>query len=118
MIGVLDICSVARCPRFTPPGAGVAHEYGSGVSKDFREAARWYFLAAAQGLAESNYHLGLMKAHGRGFAQDLSGAAIHFQKVRPPAPSFRRELLVGPQNIKGLFCVENVPGKHPENLIS
>lgn len=61
--------------------AGVAHEYGLGVSKNLREAARWYSLAAAQGLAESNYHLGLMKAHGRGFAQDLSGAAIHFQKV-------------------------------------
>lgn len=66
-----------------PLNAGVAHEYGSGVSKDLREAARWYSLAAAQGLAESNYHLGLMKAHGRGFAQDFSGAAIHFQKVRP-----------------------------------
>lgn len=51
------------------------------MTKNLREAARWYSLAATQGLAESNYHLGLMKAHGRGFAQDLSGAAIHFQKV-------------------------------------
>lgn len=63
------------------------------MSKNLREAARWYSLAAAQGLAESNYHLGLMKAHGRGFAQDLSGAAIHFQKVRF-LPSLLRQPLV------------------------
>lgn len=62
--------------------AGVAHEYGLGVNEDPKEAARWHFLAAAQGLAESNYHLGLMKVHGRGFSQDFGGAAIHFQKVR------------------------------------
>lgn len=68
--------------QFSPAETGVAHEYGSGVSKNLREATRWYSLAAAQDLAESDYHLGLMKAHGRGFAQDLSGAAIHFQKVR------------------------------------
>ncbi|CAM9652167.1 unnamed protein product, partial [Hapterophycus canaliculatus] len=60
--------------------AGIAHEYGWGVKKNLRAAARWYSLAAAQGLAESEYHLGLMKAHERGFAQDLSGAMIHFQK--------------------------------------
>lgn len=81
--------------RFSPPEAGVAHEYGSGVGKNLREAARWYSLAAAQGLAESNYHLGLMKAHGRGFAQDLSGAAIHFQKVLfCPTHSLLRELRI------------------------
>ena len=64
--------------------AGVAHEYGLGVSKDQRRAAHWHSLAAAQGLAESHYHLGLMKTHGRGFAQDLSSAVIHFQKVGSP----------------------------------
>lgn len=66
----------------------MAHEYGSGVTKNEREAARWHSLAAAQGLAESDYHLGLMKAHGRGFAQDFSGAMIHFQKVWTQVPSF------------------------------
>lgn len=64
--------------------SGVAHEYGLGVPKDQRRAAEWHSLAAAQGLADSDYHLGLMKAQGRGFSQDLTGAAIHFQKAGFP----------------------------------
>lgn len=65
-----------RCP------IGVLHEYGLGVVKDQRKASEWHARAARQGLAESDYHLGLMKAHGRGFAQDFSEAALHFHKVR------------------------------------
>lgn len=61
--------------------SGVSHEYGLGVPRDQGRAAEWHFQAAAQGLADSDYHLGLMKAQGRGFSQDLAGAAIHFQKV-------------------------------------
>lgn len=60
---------------------GVLHEYGLGVVKDQHRAVEWHTLAAKQGLADSEYHLGLMKAHGRGFSQDFSGAAIHFQKA-------------------------------------
>ena len=61
---------------------GVLHEYGLGVPKDQHRAAEWHALAAKQGLGESHYHLGLMKAHGRGSSQDFSSAVIHFQKVR------------------------------------
>lgn len=60
---------------------GVLHEYGLGVPKDQHRAAEWHVLAAEQGLGESQYHLGLMKAHGRGSSQDFSSAVIHFQKV-------------------------------------
>ncbi|CAM9886090.1 unnamed protein product, partial [Choristocarpus tenellus] len=60
--------------------AGILHEYGLGVAHSQQQAGEWHSLAAAQGLAESHYHLGLMKAHGRGFAQDMSSAIIHFQK--------------------------------------
>lgn len=61
------------------------HEYGLGVEMNQKLAADWHVLAARQGLAESEYHLGLMKVHGRGFSQDLSEAVIHFQKVRQGA---------------------------------
>lgn len=70
------------CAILRTEDKGVAHEYGLGVSKDQRIAVQWHSLAAVQDSPESNYHLGLMKAHGRGFAQDLSGAAIHFQKAK------------------------------------
>lgn len=79
-IGVRNVLCV-RCHDLHAFEAGVAHEYGFAVRKDQRLAARWHSLAASQDLPESHYHLGLMKAHGRGFAQDLSGAAIHFQKA-------------------------------------
>jgi hypothetical protein len=46
-----------------------------------RQAIRWHTLAASRGVAASHYHLGLMKAYGRGFNQDFSGAVIHFQQV-------------------------------------
>eukprot|EP00953_Heterococcus_sp_UTEX-ZZ885_P021991 12221-Heterococcus_DN1.PRE.1 len=47
----------------------------------YRQAIRWHTLAASRGVAASHYHLGLMKAYGRGFSQDFSGAVIHFQQV-------------------------------------
>jgi TPR repeat protein len=47
----------------------------------YRQAIKWHTLAASKGVAASHYHLGLMKAYGRGFNQDFSGAVIHFQQV-------------------------------------
>jgi TPR repeat protein len=52
----------------------------------YRQAIKWHTLAASRGVAASHYHLGLMKAYGRGFNQDFSGAVIHFQQVATGLP--------------------------------
>ena len=54
---------------------GVMYEDGTGVAKDFREAARLYALAAAHGHADSQYNLGIMYDNGTGVAQDYTEAA-------------------------------------------
>jgi TPR repeat protein len=43
---------------------------GRGVPQDFVEAARWFRLAAEQGMAEAQASLGNMYARGEGVPQD------------------------------------------------
>lgn len=43
-------------------GMGVMYNAGQGVEQDFREAAKWYRLAAAQGHAEAQFNLDRMNA--------------------------------------------------------
>ena len=43
---------------------------GRGVPQDYAEALKWFRLAAAQGDALAQYHLGLMYAKGYGVPQD------------------------------------------------
>jgi TPR repeat protein len=43
---------------------------GQGVPEDDAEAARWYRLAAEQGLAEAQAYLGVMYANGEGVPED------------------------------------------------
>ena len=54
---------------------GFLYYTGQGVPQDYVEAARWYRLAADQGLAEAQYNLGLMYAEGEGVPQDDAEAA-------------------------------------------
>ena len=49
---------------------GFLYYTGQGVPQDYAEAARWYRLAADQGLAEAQYNLGLMYAEGEGVPRD------------------------------------------------
>ena len=46
------------------------HDYGQGVPQDDAEAARWYRLAADQGLALAQVNLGVRYENGRGVPQD------------------------------------------------
>lgn len=41
---------------------GVMYNAGQGVAQDFKEAAKWYRLAAAQGHAEAQFNLDRMNA--------------------------------------------------------
>ena len=49
---------------------GVMYQIGPGVAQDFKEAARLYTLAAAQGHAKAQSNLGFMYDNGTGVPQD------------------------------------------------
>ena len=44
---------------------------GEGVAQDYKEAVKWYRLAAEQGNANAQYILGLMYCLGQGVAQNF-----------------------------------------------
>ena len=47
------------------------YSLGLGVPQDDREAARWFRLAAEQGLARAQSNLGIMYAEGAGVPEDM-----------------------------------------------
>jgi len=49
---------------------GVMYDIGDGVLQDDKEAAKWYRMAAEQGLAQAQFNLGNMYANGYGLLQD------------------------------------------------
>ena len=49
---------------------GVMYGKGEGVAQDYREAVKWFRVAAEQGDASAQSNLGLMYAFGQGVAQD------------------------------------------------
>ena len=51
------------------------HDTGRGVPRDYAEAARWYHLAAEQGVADAQNNLGILYSGGRGVPQDDAEAA-------------------------------------------
>ena len=50
------------------------YEYGQGVTQDYKEAVKWYRLAADQGNADAQLNLGSMHANGQGVTQDYARA--------------------------------------------
>lgn len=61
---------------------GLRYAEGDGVIQNDKEAARWFALAARQGLPEAEYHYGLMLLKGRGVVQDYHAA---FNWIEKPA---------------------------------
>lgn len=53
---------------------GMRYQDGDGVIKNATEAARWFGLAAQQGLVEAQYRYGLALLEGRGVVQDFKAA--------------------------------------------
>jgi TPR repeat protein len=49
--------------------------WGTGVPNDEKKASVWLELAAKDGLAMAQYHLGVMNEKGQGLAQDYAEAA-------------------------------------------
>ena len=50
------------------------HGTGTGTPKDEAQAARYYELAAAQGLVHAQFNLALLYLHGKGVARSLGDA--------------------------------------------
>jgi len=53
---------------------------GLGVPQDYKEAIKWFRLAAEQGYAEAQYNLSLKDADGRGVLQDYKETVNGYQK--------------------------------------
>ena len=53
---------------------GEMYDNGHGVPQDYREARRWYRLAAAKGHADAQFNLGVMYDNGHGVPQDYKEA--------------------------------------------
>src|ERR1035438_2231773 len=54
---------------------GLMFHEGRGVAQDYKEAARWYRLAAEQGSADAQVNLGVMYGQGQSVAPDYKEAA-------------------------------------------
>ena len=62
-------------------GLGELYSLGQGVSRDDREAAKWYERAAASGYVLAQSQLGAMYDKGRGLPQSLSKAMKWYRKA-------------------------------------
>ena len=60
---------------------GWCYANGQGVSKDLKEAAKWYRKSAEQGLKEAQYSLGLCYYNGRGVPQSYEEAVKWYRKA-------------------------------------
>ena len=63
---------------------GRMYDYGRGVAKDHREAAKWYRKAAEQGHATAQYNLGWMYATGKGVEQNDREAEKWLRRAAQP----------------------------------
>ena len=53
---------------------GVMYSDGEGVPQDYKEAIKWYKMAAEQGNTDAQYNLGFMCYNGEGVPQDYKEA--------------------------------------------
>ena len=60
---------------------GAAFHFGRGVVQDYAKAREWYEKAAAQGLAISQYGLGVLHDNGLGVVQDYATARVWYEKA-------------------------------------
>ena len=60
---------------------GVMYDLGEGVSKDPKQAVKWYSLAAEQGYALAQYNLGIIYEIGEGVLQDTEQAVKWYSRA-------------------------------------
>jgi len=79
-------CLVKAEPGFFTKGdataqtnLGIMYSTGRDVSQDYKEAVKWYRLAAEQGNATAQNNLGEMYAKGEGISKDIKEAVKWFR---------------------------------------
>jgi len=70
------------------------YDLGRGVTRDYREAARWYRRAAEQGNAQAQFALAEMYKNGDGVAQDMQ-EALRWYRSAAEQGSAGAQLLLG-----------------------
>ncbi len=60
---------------------GFMYANGQGVIKDYKEAVKWYKVAAEKGLSAAQYNLGVMFGNGHGVQQDDKKAVQWFRRA-------------------------------------
>lgn len=78
-----------------PKAAEECLQYGMKLeaSKDFKEAVKWYRLAAKQGLAEAQYRLALCYENGTGVRKATKAATDWYQKAAEQGHELAKEKL-------------------------
>lgn len=73
---------------------GYMYQVGRGVIKDYKQAVKWYTLAAEQGNSDAQLNLGFMYGKGEGVIQDYVMAHM-FANIAASngAPSENRDLI-------------------------
>ena len=64
------------------------------MAQDWTEAARYYRLAAEQGVAEAQFHLGCCYERGEGVAQDWAEAVRYYRLAAAQAGRLTSEHIV------------------------
>ena len=72
---------------------GYLYENGKGVPQDYKEALKWFRLAAEQGVTEAQFGLGLMYAHGRGVPQDVKEALKWYRLAAEKGNAAARKMI-------------------------
>jgi TPR repeat protein len=76
---------------------GNVYKVGSGISQDYREAARWYAAASAQNFAEAQLSLGNLYEQERGVKKNYRQAFLYYQAAA------RQGLPIAENNLAALY---------------
>ena len=85
---------------------GARYSLGDGVLQDYSEAARWYRLAAEQGLAAAQAMLGGMYRSGLGVPQDFA-RSVRWTRLAAAQEDANAQLALGAAYRDGLGVPEN-----------
>lgn len=72
---------------------GLKYAKGEGISKDYKEATKWFKKAAEQGNAKGQYNLGFSYDNGEGVPQDKKEAVKWFRKAAEQGLAYAQYLL-------------------------
>ena len=86
------------------------YEYGAGAPQDYEEAVTWYRMAAEQGYAPGQRHLGVMYANGHGVPQDLVRAYMwyHLGTAETPDELLDERILKERDNILSRMTAQQI----------